>query len=294
MTKSNLPQFKGKPLIEIPEFIPRVGFLEGDFGKAVLKEYQERAEKDYGSASVLDVLFYEDGLVKGSNPFAVVLVNQIIGQEGLRTATQADLERILKTQALTLNGQHENTGLVLRTEDDPNSYLARNLMAQLKARNPKAVMPSMVPLSELELVTDANSPHQLAFKLKDSSQVFYDVFILNKYGTFSFKNIDVNTGLPAKIGQGNRYFYTTRNSMSCVGLDCGLNVCSINQNLANSHSIGRIVVVSAEGTAKNLEAYIARLTQEKAEIEVQLTAKFNGAKKALDKGYAEALRQLEQ
>jgi len=158
-----LPPFPGKPLIEIPVFIPTANFLEGDFGKAVLEEYQGRSKADYGSAPALNVLEYvqtdgptgisvvggvrfEQGYVKGSNPFAVVLVNQIISSEGLRTATQADLERVLKVNALPLRGQYEDTGLVLRTDGDPNEYLAKDLMAQIKARNPKAKMPAMVPL----------------------------------------------------------------------------------------------------------------------------------------------------
>ena len=29
------------PLIKIPEFIPQVGFLKGDFGKAFLKKYMK-------------------------------------------------------------------------------------------------------------------------------------------------------------------------------------------------------------------------------------------------------------
>lgn len=32
-------KFTGKPLIELPKEIPTAGFLEGDFGKEFLKEY---------------------------------------------------------------------------------------------------------------------------------------------------------------------------------------------------------------------------------------------------------------
>ena len=100
MTRVKLPEFKGKPLIEMPKSVPTANFLEGDFGKAVHSEYKGRAERDYGDASALKVLSYSDGVAKGSNPFAVVLVNQIVREEGLRTATPADLERILRIGAL--------------------------------------------------------------------------------------------------------------------------------------------------------------------------------------------------
>jgi len=36
----------------------------------------------------LNVLSYSNDVVKGSNPFAVVLANQVLREEGLRTATQ--------------------------------------------------------------------------------------------------------------------------------------------------------------------------------------------------------------
>jgi hypothetical protein len=58
MENTNLPKFNGKPLIEIPAFIPSANFLEGDFGQAVLKEYNGKAEKDYSNTSALNVLSY--------------------------------------------------------------------------------------------------------------------------------------------------------------------------------------------------------------------------------------------
>ena len=39
-TKTKLPEFKGKALIEVPRNIPQADFLSGDFGKAVFGENQ--------------------------------------------------------------------------------------------------------------------------------------------------------------------------------------------------------------------------------------------------------------
>src|SRR3989304_9360456 len=111
--EKRLPQFKGKALVEIPENIPQAGFLEGDFGKAFLDEYKGRVKSDYNGNSKLDILRYGDNIVKGSNPFAVVLANQILRQEGLRTASQADLEKALRVGTLNLIGTYEDTALVL-------------------------------------------------------------------------------------------------------------------------------------------------------------------------------------
>jgi hypothetical protein len=277
-----LPEFKGKPLIEIPEIIPVVNFLEGNFGRVVLEEYKGRAKADYNNVSALDVLSYDE-VVKGSNPFAVVLVNQIVSPEGLRTATHADLERAIKANALPLNGHYEDTGLVLRGKENPNRYLARDLMAQIKARNPKAKMPAMVPLSELELVADENSPYKLGFKLKENAQIFYDLSVLNKDRGFSSGDIDENTGLPRKTtSNGDRFLYTKNNSGLC-GLFLGRGLCvgSVDEDLAYSDGGGRVVVVGTGGTAKNLEQYMTQLQKERDKQVAEINARFDRAKAVL-------------
>jgi len=223
-----------------------------------------------------------NGAVIGSNPFAVVLVNQIVGQEGLRTATQADLERVLKTNALPLRGQYEDTALVLRTEGNPNEYLAGDLMVQIRARNPMAKMPAMIPLSELELVADTSSPHGLRFKIKDSAQVFYDLPVLSKDGNFSYEDIDERTGLPKDVGvKGDRHLYARNSGLSRLYLSRGLLADSGSEYLADSDGVGRVVVVSAEGTAKNLGQYISQLQQEANEQKAEIDARFDKAKAIL-------------
>ena len=256
---NKLPEFKGKPLIEVPAFIPSANFLEGDFGKAVLKEYRGRANKDYNGDSALNVLSYEGGIVRGSNPFAVVLVNQILeqSQSGLRVANQSDLELAIKNNTLPLREQYEDTSLVLRNEDEPNEYLARDLIAQIRARKPK--MPAMIPLSELELVADSNSPYNLGFKLKDSTHVFYDLSVLNKDGDFSSEDIDEKTGLPIKVGsKGDRHLYIRDSGLSRLCLSRDLNAYSDYENLADSIGDGRVVIVSAKGTSQKILPYTQR------------------------------------
>ena len=228
---------------KLPAFIPQVGFMEGDFGEAFLKEYNERARADYNGNSSLNVLSYRDGVVKGSNPFAVVLANQILRQEGLRTAIQADLEKALRTCALNLSGFYEDTGLVLRSENNPNTYLAKDLMNQVKRRNKKQKLPVMIPLTGLELKTDSNSPHGLTFNLPESAEVIYAP-ILNKPGNFNSEDIDAITGLPKQTGKGNRNLYTRDSGLSGLYLASNLNLNSGDVSLASSDVNSRIVVVS--------------------------------------------------
>ena len=65
-------------------------------GKGIFDEYNQRVSKDYQGASALSVLSFADNVVKGSNPFAFVLLNKILTQQKMRVATPADLERALE------------------------------------------------------------------------------------------------------------------------------------------------------------------------------------------------------
>jgi hypothetical protein len=252
ITKTKLPAFKGKPLV--PETTPQTGFLEGDFGKVFLKEYKGRVNTDYNNNSNLNVLTYNKGVVKGSNPFAVVLANQILKEENLRVATQADLEKALKFGILSLEGTYD-TGLVLRTETSPNEYLARNLMKQVKTRRPKQEFPVMISLTDLELRTYQYSSYGLIFDLVEEGKLIY-ALILNKPGRFNSKYIDEKTGLPKKTGSsGNRYLYTSNSGLSRLCLyedppDLG----SCDDDMAYSSDSGRVVVVKPKALRqKNLK-----------------------------------------
>jgi len=243
--QTKLPEFHGKPLIKIPKNIPRADFLREDFGKAVLEEYKGRASLDYENPSALNVLFYSNDVVVGSNPFAVVLVNSIIQEEGLRTATQADLEEISRLEVLSLKEYYEETALVLRTFKDsykPNDYLAKHLISQLKARGIKE-LPIMIPLAGLELISDKNSHYQLAFNIKEDADIIYAP-ILNEEGCFNSENIDKKTGLPKKTGAGNRHLFAREDGLSVLYRDGGLALGAGDEVLVGSYSGGRVVVVS--------------------------------------------------
>ncbi len=107
-------QFKGTSIVPKDSVFPEIGELRREFGKEVLDEYNGRAKSDYDNAGALKVLSYSDGVVKGSNPFAVVLINQIVKENRLRAATQADLERALSA-GVDLSGTYTDSALVLRS-----------------------------------------------------------------------------------------------------------------------------------------------------------------------------------
>lgn len=205
----------------LPADIPQA-FLEGEFGRAVLDEYKGRVMAKYEDNRVLRVSNYEgsplnnnpDNLVIGSNPFAVVLVNEIIREQGLRTATQADLERILKANVLDLRGgygRYADSALILRSENEPNSYLAKKLAKQLKeVLGREYKLPIMINLCDIELEKDKNSNYGLAFRLREDAKPIYAPILSSRekndsiLSRFSSEDIDEETGLPKRLDEGDR------------------------------------------------------------------------------------------
>ena len=202
MVKTKLEEYRGT---KTPTF------LEGDFGRDFLEEYQGRARADYGNAKVLDVLRENNDLIKGSNDYAVVLANKILRQVGLRTATPEDVEKILRENRLDLKDFYVDIALVLRSEDEPNSYLAKDLRKQI-GRGKR--LPVMISLIGLDLRIDENSPRGLSFDLREDVKVIQDDTLISDGGYFNSEDIDIKIGLPKKLGNGNRYFYTQKLGLS--------------------------------------------------------------------------------
>ena len=248
-TKSRIgTDFSWKPLIVIPEVVPSATFLEGKDAEAFLKEYDARVEADYDNNKNLRVLAYRNGVVQGSNPFAVALTDQMLREQGIRVATMADLERALQTRALNLRNQYEDTGLVLRSVDNPNEYLAGNLAEQLKARGQTVGKNSVViPLRGLNVVGDDASDYGLAFQLTDETQIIEAPLLAEKYNGKRFKRLDEN-GMPIFDDEGNRVNYTRGSGLSRLGLYGGLVLGSLWGRLDYSNPDGRVVLVSGEAT----------------------------------------------
>jgi len=220
-------------------------FLEGDLGRQVLEEYNQIASKDYQGASALNVLSFGDNVVKGSNPFAFVLLNKILAQQKMRIASPADLERCLEKGELDLRGTYGDSGLVLRDSGNPNEYLLNNLATQINILE----TPVMIPLTGLGLKYDSNSPHDLVFQSTDFSEIIYAPQLNKTNHGKKFDSGD-KQGLPIFKDNGSKTLYSNKD----VGLyrlfrDWDLDLVAWDDDLAYSVSDGR-VVVCAEGTSQ--------------------------------------------
>jgi hypothetical protein len=272
--------FGWKPLVEIPDSVPSATFIDGNDAQEFLQEYNGRTE-DYGDAGKrLRVLSLKDGVVKGSNPFAVALTDQMLRGQGIRVATMADLERGLETGALNLRGTYEDTGLVLRSEQNPNSYLAKNIAEQFRTRGHKVgETPLVVPLRGLNVVRDTDSNYGLAFELTDESQVIEAPQLVGSNSRRKFASIDEN-GLPVLDSEGDRTLYAINNGLSRLGLDGGLDL----------GSGGRVVLTRGEATDADILSKMYR--QENSELSDRLQRAGQTLQKGMSAAYEAAVEEL--
>ncbi len=255
-------KFQGKPLRNNSQ----IGFLEGEFGKRFLAEYNYSVKRYYNNNPELSGLHQGDNQVTGSNPYIVVLVNQVLREEypGLRTATQADLEMALKDNALPslpLRGWVD-TGLVLGLKGSIlNLHFENNLTEQLRKRNIKVQYPSFYNLKDLVLTLDPNSKHGLSLRLRGEgvAPTYAPILDSPHMSVFDSSDIDESTGLPRQVRREGimkreeRTLHTGNYSPSRLYLDKHLNIhaneyfniYSSGTGLTCTNSNGRIVVVRA-------------------------------------------------
>ncbi len=238
-------KFKGKPLIEIPKNIPSYNFLEGDFGKERVEEYNSVVKLKYKDNSNLKVLNFRDNVVKGSNNYAIFLMNDMLSKYGLRTANSADVQRVIDNDEKFISGVYIDLGVVLRNENGANEYLAKELSKQAKGRKYKFSnsSPLIFKPSDLELIVDSNSSSGLGFKIRDSASPFNASELSYKNEGRKFKNTN-KEGVPIFDKNGNRTNYTTEDGLSGFGLNRISNLFSRSDILAVSDDNGRVVLLN--------------------------------------------------
>ena len=221
-------KFKGEPMYRSPSW----SYLDGNFGKDVLKEYIGRVNKDYNvRASRPNPLktalkntwnqSNKSGIIS-SNPFSIVLINKIISGGGLRTASIKDLYKLGKEWD-SLKDNYVDVALALT--NGTNNYLGKNLLSQLGRLDSRCVresceeQPILLNLNSLDLVKDSRSRYGLSFRIKKDIRLddLADnnlISVMNKQETFSpeengfcrtFWQFEKGHGLQKKIGITSEY-----------------------------------------------------------------------------------------
>ncbi len=241
-------------------------FLTEDFGRLFFEEFKARADKEFNNNSYLDVLtFYpsqipkkkkkkylptrETNLVENSNPYSTVLANQILNQENCKIPSPAEMNNIRKNNLLGLKGHYIDLALILRDQNQPNEYLAKDLINQLKNNFNNVKLPLIIPLNTLELRNDRKSPSGLAFNITDSTELMNLNIFNSDTSNFSWGDINEKTGVPTRLVEKNSAkesptFFTRSSGLASFCLTVNLNLDSYYSNLGNSFSIGRIIAMS--------------------------------------------------
>ena len=220
--------------------------------------------EDKSAKSILRVVEYnsQKDVFQGSNDLSVVLINMALKGTSYRTAAQQDLEYFVladgqKFNASHLKGHYVDSGLALRNDDGLNEYQAKYLIQQIqKELGSEFKLPYKLDLNNLELRSDSNSPNGLVYHILDLSKIVYAPVLNEETGRFSSNDPSLlKTGLPDKLGEGDRTLYTTKNGLCRLNFYGNLNVSSHRDRLEDSDSIGLVVIVS-ESDAKSFEQEI--------------------------------------
>lgn len=183
----------------------------------------------------------------GSNLFKVLLLNQI----GIRTATLDEITGLADSNPEFLKGFYEDIpSVVLRSKRDfyaGNGYLTKQLASLIGERR----ISKPIVISGLRIREDNDSAYGLSFEKADNFNFFEAPELANCNHNRKFSRFD-ERAMPIFDNNGDKTLYTRDSGVSRLFLDGLLYLYSRGGHLASSGALGRVVVVSAKGAAKNL------------------------------------------
>jgi len=222
------PKVEEKPKINIPS-----GDLNFITDENFYKEIVCYMNKTFPShIAILSGKLSFDEVMKGSSPYIATAVDMFLQSinDTHRIATQKDLEINLEM----FRGFYEDTGLVLRSLNNPNNYKAKYLYEQLGKAN--STLPIFFDLRGLKL--DAN----LNFNLTEESR-YKTANCLNWKSGTKYSKID-EFGLPKEEDKNSsRQIWTLKDGLVRLYLNGLLDLVSYNEDLEDSLDNGRVVVV---------------------------------------------------
>lgn len=246
-------EFKGQIIAPRDSEPIEFGMLAGDFAKVVFKEYLERTKQEYNNAPALrDSLAYLpsqsiDAPV-GSNPFSICLINKIVKEHGLRTATPSDYEKAIAAN-INLKGTNEVSALILNLYADNrvNCPIGKSLISQLRGMYHLRSNHAVIPLDRLDLINDTESYTGLNFKISEGAKIILAPVFDGAGGEFLPEDVDLKIGLPSRVGYyygrespKSRTIYTTSTPLTRLELCDNLTLLPYEGRLSNSYDKGRI------------------------------------------------------
>ena len=240
-TKQELDEYlkellKPTPAVQIVNpIVQPTGELSFVTDENLYKEIIKYLDKTFPTqeSNLSQKLKFENSVMKSSNPYIAVGVDMFLKSINFqyRIATQKDLE----TNFQMFKGFYEDSGLALRSLEEPNSSQAEHLYKQLKLRNPNIKFPIFINLRDLEL--DAN----LNFNLTNESQ-YKTADCLNWKDGEKYSKVD-EFGLPKEINKNSsRRIWTKNSGLAGTYLDGSLDFAAIDKGLSDSADNCKVVL----------------------------------------------------
>ena len=244
-----------------PEVVP--AFVQGVDAEAVYKSLSgmNLGWNDYQTKTQT---------LRGSNPFIAARIDTLVRPYGIRVANLRDLSRpevmsIVKDRYYAdipafVAHYADIPAFVLRTMEDSNSRnltLIKRLAEEVERVNGKLELPLMVTGFDVVPLENDNNGYGITIAPRDDFKAIHDDKLKGEYNGRTFSEVD-ELGLPKFDSRcfdfdrsGSRTWYARQKGVSGLCLYGRLDLGSGSKDLAGSHSDGRIVLISGEGSAKN-------------------------------------------
>lgn len=183
----------------------------------------------------------------GSNPLAVVCLDNVVKEYGARTTNLRDLSRP-EVMAIAKGEYHINPRtLVARSSTDyyeRNNPLLKTIYELVEEELGTIIYPFMI--EGFNFVPNEEDTESYGLKLVPTEEfkVVQDERLGGEYNGKSFSEVD-ELGIPKFDIDGSRKWFTREEGLSILYLGWSLDLNSYNENLVRSGDDGRVVLVKS-------------------------------------------------
>lgn len=223
--------------------------------KDLFDKYQNVLYEKFSGLASLNVLKEYQGTIKGSNTYSTILINSLL-PKGKHVATPTDLENIILKDNRVLRRSYTDTGIIIRSQDEPNYYLAQDLALQIKTKE-TIRFPMIIPLRYLNIRLDKNTSSGLAFTLKDDARAISSD-MMNKTGFFNNKDktYPIKDGFLPKLlhneysQENDRELTINNKGLSRLYMNQYLDLVSDLVDLRTSYDAGKTIIINEKKKKK--------------------------------------------
>lgn len=190
----------------------KFSLLKGDAGKEILLVYNERVKTKFSNhLSVFNVLGNSNlkDVFGGSNIQGNILLNELLQEEGIRTATPSDIELILNENKLDfMKNYYTDVAVLLNGKGEINSTNAGKLVSQVYDINKDTEFPVVIPLDSLRLIKkDGSKYNPLEIEFNENPEIISAPQLIYEGETSKRFNHSNKNGIPLIEPHGNRQVY---------------------------------------------------------------------------------------